>query len=133
MNLIFPQKRRPVGLILSAAGMGAALWMIRSSLPAGTSRGLESLGAILFVLGLAFLAPWGLKLISSRLQQGTGASDLPIHVRGVRPMGQGRSLLVVEVEGERFLLCSGKERMELVAKLSGIGQNSTSPTQEAEP
>jgi flagellar biogenesis protein FliO len=133
MNLILPQKRRPVGLILSAAGMGAALWMIRSRVPAGTSTGLESMGAILLVLGLAFLAPWALRLISNRLHQGAGASDLPIQVRGVRPMGQGRSLLIVEVEGERFLLCSGKERMELVAKLSGIGRNSTSPAQEAEP
>lgn len=32
-------------------------------------------------------------------------------------MGQGKALLLVDVDGERFLLCSGKDRVELLARL----------------
>jgi flagellar biogenesis protein FliO len=131
MNQVFSQRKRPLAWILSAAAVGAVLWGAGFSFQGNLSRGLEPLGGILFVMGLAFLLPWALKSLGNRLPQSSGLQGCLIEVKGAKPVGQGRTLLVVEVEGERFLLCSGKENVELLAKLSSV-QKQTSTQQEEE-
>lgn len=132
MNQSLSQKKRPLAWILSAAAIGAALWAVSSAFPGNLSRGLEPLGGILLVMGLAFLVPWALKSLGNRLPQGSGFQTSLIEVKGAKAVGQGRTLLVVEVEGERFLLCSGKENVELLAKLSNAQHGPSSPQEEGQ-
>lgn len=131
MNQSFSQRKRPLGWIIFAAVGGAVFWGAASAFPGNLSRGLEPLGGILLVIGLAFLVPWTLKSLGNRLPQNSFLQGSLIEVKGAKPVGQGRTLLVVEVEGERFLLCSGKENVEFLAKLSNAQKEG--PMQEEEP
>ncbi len=133
MNQSLYVKRRPLTWILLAAVMGALLWAMGSGFPKQVPRALEPLGGILFVTGLAFLVPWALKSIGNRLPQGTGLQGSLIEIKGAKPVGQGRSLLVVEVEGEKFLLCSGRDGLEMLARLPSKQDNFSSQGQEERP
>lgn len=130
MNQSLSQRKRPLVWVLFAAAMGAALWGAGFALPGNLSRGLEPLGGILLVMGLAFLVPWTLRSLGSRLPQSPGLQNSLIQVKGAKPVGQGRTLLVVEVEGERFLLCSGRENVELLAKLSRVSNKESGHQEE---
>lgn len=130
MNQAAPERKRPLTWILSLAGLGAVLWGVGSGFSGSLPKGLEPLGGILFVMGLAFLVPWGIKSMGSRLPQGPGVQGSLIQIRGIKAVGQGRTLLVVDVEGERFLLCSGKENLELLARLSAVEQSSSTQQEE---
>lgn len=130
MNQSLSRRKRPLAWILSTAAIGAVLWGASSGFQGNLSRGLEPLGGILLVMGLAFLVPWTLKSLGNRLPQSSGLQSCLIEVKGARPVGQGRTLLVVEVEGERFLLCSGKENVELLAKLSNTPKAGSSHHEE---
>lgn len=130
MNRIFSQRKSPLAWILCAAAVGAVLWGAGLGFAGNLSRGLEPLGGVLFVMGLAFVLPWALKSLGNRLPQSSVFQSCLIEVKGVKPVGQGRTLLVVEVEGERFLLCSGKENVEFLAKLSGAEKQSSARQEE---
>jgi flagellar biogenesis protein FliO len=46
-------------------------------------------------------------------------ADMGIHILGVKGLGHGQSLLVVEVAGERFLLGACKDKIVYLARLTG--------------
>lgn len=80
--------------------------------------GFNPASATLAVLGLAFLIIWGLRKLSPHLQSTLPVATSSIRLRATCPLGQGTSLVLVEVEGEKFLLSSSRDRLELVARLS---------------
>lgn len=118
MRLPLTHGRRGIALSLAVLAAGVVAWGLTLPSAGAISQGFQPLAATLLVVGLAFLATWGIGQLSLRVQGGELASPMLIHVRGVRPLGQGKALLVVDVDGERFLLCSGKDRVELLARLS---------------
>ncbi len=117
-------------LMLAAGGLLALLgaW----SLPPreGVLHGLNPAGGTIVAVGLAFLAIWGLRKLSPHLNQTLPGATSCIKLRGVCPVNQGMVLVLVEVEGEKFLLSSSRERLELIARLPGDEGRSSSTQKE---
>jgi|GEM_PF-1816780 len=105
-------------LILAGGGLLALLgaWSLPSR--EGVMSGLNPAGGTIVAVGLAFLAIWGLRKLSPHLNQTLPAGTSSIKLKAVCPVSQGMALVLVEVEGEKFLLSSSREKLELIARLT---------------
>lgn len=118
MRVPFALSKRSALLSLTALAASAAVLGMLPRASGIFPQGTQPLSAILLVLGLAFLVTWAVGKLGKRVQGAVGLGcPVPIQVTGVKALGQGKTLLVVEVEGERFLLSSGKDGVELLARL----------------
>lgn len=102
-------------LALGGLAAGGLLLNIDAQKPLG--GGLRAVAALVFVLGVLFVGSTLVKKFSSRLGRVVPRSTVDIEVKGTRGIGSGRWLLVVQVAGESFLISSGRDGVELLAKL----------------
>jgi hypothetical protein len=109
---------------MGALVMVGATVLARSDGPGPIPGGAQAVGALLLVLGVAFVGIHGLKRWSKVAARPAEGASVPIQVLGVRGLGDGRSLVVVDVEGERFLLSSGRDALKLLARISAPGSHS---------
>lgn len=70
-----------------------------------------------FVCGVAWVLSWWLK----RMPSFPVAQKRRLRLLEALPLGKGRSLLLVACEGRRFLLTSTPQGVQLLAELSGMG------------
>ncbi len=78
-----------------------------------TGIGLQSLLAVVIVLGLVAALAWLLRRGTFGRPGGRG----PIAIETAVPMGERRSLVIVSVEGRRLLLGMTQTHVSLVAEL----------------
>jgi flagellar biogenesis protein FliO len=102
-------------LALTLGGVGTMLGLESTDPLAG---GIRAGAALLLVIGIAYLGAQGFKKWSTRTGAMTAASTVPINVIGARGLGDGKSLLVVEVAEERLLLGAGREGIVFLTQLS---------------
>jgi flagellar biogenesis protein FliO len=81
-------------------------------------QGFQALGALLLVLGVAVVGVSILKAWTVRAGVRRRSLQVPVEIVGGTSLGDGRSLLVVEVEGDRFLLGLSRNRVDLLSRLS---------------
>jgi flagellar biogenesis protein FliO len=118
---------------VSLALLLAGAWVtLRADASDTASNGLRAAAALLVVLGIAFLGTHGLKSWSQRGHGQARGASVPIHVLGAKGLGDGRSLLVVEVEGDRFLISQGRDAVVLLAQLSASDACSGEPMVQGE-
>ncbi|MGQ9655136.1 MAG: flagellar biosynthetic protein FliO [Thermodesulfobacteriota bacterium] len=104
-------------VILVALGVAAAL-VIRGDTSDPTIGGIKALAAVIAVVCGAALACKGLGRWSPLRMARPSCSAVPIQLLGSRGLGDGRTLLVVDVAGERFLISSGRDSVVLLSKLA---------------
>lgn len=105
-------------VILVALGAATAL-LIRGDMSDPITGGVKALAAVIAVVCGAALACKGLGSWNPLGIRGPGGSAVPIQLLGSRGLGDGRTLLVVDVAGERFLISSGRDSVVLLSKLAG--------------
>ncbi len=112
-------KAKAIGplVVLVALGSAAALIM-RGDVSDPTSGGVKALGAAVAVVCGAALACKGLGRWSPLGMTAPSRNAVPIQLLGSRGLGDGRTLLVVDVAGERFLISSGRDSVVLLSKLA---------------
>jgi flagellar biogenesis protein FliO len=76
------------------------------------------LSAVIVVLGLLALTAFGMRKLMPRIARATGKE---MAVQESLPLGQGRMLHLVNVGGRKLLISSTKERVTMLADLSGTG------------
>ncbi len=80
----------------------------------GVGEAIRGIAAVIIVLLLVVAAGWLLRRSPLALR---GAGRGPVRVETAVPLGDRRSLLVVEVEGRRLLLGMTPAQVSLVAEL----------------
>lgn len=113
-------------VVLVALGSAAAL-IIRGDVSDPSTGGVKAMAAALAVVCGAALACKGLGRWKHLGITGPSRNAVPIQLLGSRGLGDGRTLLVVDVAGERFLISSGRDSVALLSKLTGP----SSPSPEA--
>jgi flagellar biogenesis protein FliO len=91
---------------------------------------LISVGVSLFVIlgGLAAFTLIVKKFRNGRFAmaaakwRGSAAAASPINIIATRHLGAQSSLLIVEAEGKRFLLATGRQGITTIGALEGAGQ-----------
>ncbi len=117
-------------LMFAGGGLLALLGAWSLAPREGVLSGLNPAGGTIVAVGLAFLAIWGLRKLSPHLTQTLPSATSSIKLKAVCPVSQGMALVLVEVEGEKFLFSSSRERLELIARLSGDEGQSSSTQKE---
>jgi flagellar biogenesis protein FliO len=115
------------GWIALLIGMAAAALIFRIESTEPLTVGVRAVAALFLVLGIAVVGLQWLKKWQQQSLDGGQGPAVPIRILGSRGLGDGRSLFVVDVAGERFLIGGGKEgivnlaRLERGAEEDGMG------------
>jgi flagellar biogenesis protein FliO len=123
MKIHLPNSRRY--MLLGACGAAALAFLGAVSRMESTdpmASGIRAVAALFLVLGVFLLSV----NLFKRWARGGGLLSLhessPIEVRSVKPLGEGRSLLLVEVQGELLLLGATKFGITMLRALPGDGE-----------
>jgi flagellar biogenesis protein FliO len=110
-------------LVLVAVGM-----IVRPEASDVTSSGLRAVAALCVVLGLTFVGAHWVKKWAQRTGHLGVHSGVGIQILGIKGLGSGRSILLVEVDGERLLLGAGRDTIVCLAHLAGQNKAHENPS-----
>jgi flagellar protein FliO/FliZ len=89
-----------------------------------TGLGLQSLGAVLIVLGLVVVLAW---LLRRGALPGLKGGARAVTVETAVPLGERRSLVIVAVEGRRLLLGMTPTQISMVTELGAAPAGAAHP------
>lgn len=89
-----------------------------ASQPEAGPSGLQALGSLFVVLGLAGASLWALKKYGRKHLPGSGGGRLK--VAETLALGDRRYVSILDAEGERFLIALHPQGISLLARLDGL-------------